>query len=99
MQSTQALHESPQGHGSGHTGQDLSTPPLATTMRFDRTLLFSRLQLGYRMGLIACPPHSYHMGSAYSSQAPKAVRAFILAIHSWAELSSELLASTPEKSI
>lgn len=58
---------------------------------------FQDYGLGYRMELPVCPPHSYHMGSAYSSQAPKAVRALVLAIHSWADLSSELLASTPEK--
>lgn len=44
MQPTQALYKSSQGHGSGRTGQDLSTPPLATTMCFERTLLFTRLQ-------------------------------------------------------
>lgn len=60
------------------------------------TLLFTRLQLGHRMELPACPPHSYHMGSACSSRAPEAVRTLKLAIHSWAELSSEFLA-LPQK--
>ena len=97
LQPTQALHKSPQGRGPGHAGQDLSTPPLATTMCFDHTLLFSRLQLGYRMRMPAWPPHSYHRASACSSRAPTALRALVLAIHSWAGLSSELLASTPPR--